>query len=160
MYIRWPWSFNEDIQQYANGKQLTREEQDEIEQILKDAHESFVKSVCPDSWTSSADDMHQLRGLLASVDPVGLQISEMDDHEVAWAVHRKLQSRRLLYVPPSWDITNHIKREKARRSREAKRRDFSSPDEVTTFGNEITSNSGQTYSDYYGNWYDQTYSTR
>lgn len=30
----------------------------------------------------------------------------------------------------------------------------------TAFGNEITSNSRQTYSDYYGNWYGQTYSGR
>ncbi|HEY2020132.1 hypothetical protein [Paraburkholderia sp.] len=133
-YISRPWGFKDDLRRYANWKQLTREEQDEITQVLSVAHEHFVKWASPDSWTSSDSDMHQLRGLLGSVGPAGLQISEMDDHEVARAVHQELRSRRLIYIPPPWEIANHIERERARRSREAKRRDFSIPDEVTPVG--------------------------
>ncbi|MCC8392162.1 ImmA/IrrE family metallo-endopeptidase [Paraburkholderia sp. MMS20-SJTR3] len=31
---------------------------------------------------------------------------------------------------------------------------------ATTFGNEVTSNTGQTYADYYGDWYDETYASK
>jgi type VI secretion system secreted protein VgrG len=66
---------------------------------------------------------------LESVNPVASQIYMMSDHEVARAVHEELQSRRLVFVPPRWEIKDHIERERARRSREAMRRDFSGADE-------------------------------
>lgn len=93
MHIRRGPRLGDEPRNYINENQLTREEHEEIAQILNTVHDDFIKWAAPDSWTSNSDDMYRLRNLLGSVEPVGLQIDKMSDHEVAWGISKTPSSQ-------------------------------------------------------------------
>ena len=115
LYIYEKSDFSFDSWLIWGRKQLTREEQDEIKEVLRIAHEDFVKWFDPDSWTTNCADMHQLRHLLRRTDHT-LLIHIMSIHEVARAVHEKLRSGQLIFIPPREAVGRYI--ENARRRRE------------------------------------------
>ncbi|WP_233805469.1 hypothetical protein [Paraburkholderia sp. HP33-1] len=123
MYIKEASGFSAALRWHSAIKKLTREEYEEIELALNVAHEEFVKWATPGSWTSSDADMSNLRGLLGRVNDRRLRINMMSDHEVASEIHRQLRSRRLVFVPPHWEVKWYLEEERAKRSRAAKSAD-------------------------------------
>ncbi|WP_241496004.1 hypothetical protein [Paraburkholderia monticola] len=123
MYIKEASGFSAALRWHSAIKKLTREEYEEIKRALNVAHEAFVKWATPGAWTSSDADMDSLRGLLGRVNDSGLRINMMSNHEVASEIHRQLRSRRLVFVPPHWEVNWYLEGERAKRIREATRGD-------------------------------------
>ncbi|NIF76900.1 hypothetical protein F3J20_05720 [Paraburkholderia sp. Cy-641] len=144
MYIYEKSDFSFDSWLIWGRKQLTREEQDEIKEVLRIAHEDFVKWFDPDSWTTNCADMHQLRHLLRSTDHT-LLIHIMSNHEVARAVHEKLRSGQLIFIPPREAVGRYIENTRRRREQVMGRGRSAVPEEqavalsisraVTSYGN-------------------------
>jgi len=126
IYEKSDFSFDSWVDQ--GRKQLTREELDEIKEVLRIAHEDFVKWFDPDSWTTSCADMHLLRHLLGSSDHT-LRIHMMSHHEVARAVHAKLRSGQMIFIPPREEVRLHIENARRRREQVMRRRRSAEPEE-------------------------------
>ncbi|SMG54998.1 hypothetical protein [Paraburkholderia susongensis] len=107
--------FSFDLWWDWGNKQFTREEQDDVKEVLKVAHEDFVRWARHASWTSSNSDMHSLRHLLRRTDYT-LRINMMSDREVVRAISEKLESGELIFVPSRVEVRWYIEEVRRKRS--------------------------------------------
>ncbi|WP_233801315.1 hypothetical protein [Paraburkholderia sp. HP33-1] len=133
MDIKEAWGFRIASWWRGVGGQLSREEHDELQEALQAARDDFLRWARPESWTSDAVEMDNLRRLLGRTNDAGRPpIYRMNNLQVARAICREIERGSLIFVPSRKDVERYIEEERKRRRYTARANDSPRPDTLAS----------------------------